>query len=85
MLFSSQPGRWHVDKESGYLYTVVKSITRRGIVMNQIKIGNRVVVIAGTATANEKSSHQGIPNQRPTARRIVVIKNSELVGSRPGR
>jgi len=53
--------------------------------MNQTKIGNRVVVIAGTAPANEKAGCREPAGQRATARRIVVIRNGELVGSGPGR
>jgi hypothetical protein len=53
--------------------------------MSQSKNGNRVVVIAGTAPANESAGHREPAAQRPTARRIVVIRNGELVGGRPGR
>jgi len=52
--------------------------------MNQTKIGYRMVVIAGTAPANEKTDYREPTGQRPTAQRIVVIKNGKLVSSRPG-
>jgi hypothetical protein len=53
--------------------------------MNQTKIANRIVVIAGTAPANEKPCYQKPTEQRPTARRIVVIRNGKLVGRRRGQ
>ena len=53
--------------------------------MNQTKIGNRVVVIAGTAPASKKTGYREPVAQRSTTRRIVVIRNGELVGSRPSR
>jgi hypothetical protein len=85
MTFSSQARRWVVDKESGYPYTVGCAITRTGIAMNQIKIGSRIVVIAGTAPAQEKLGYREPTQQRPTTRRIVVIRNGKLVGRRRGR
>ena len=48
--------------------------------MNQTKIGNRFVVIAGTAPANEKPGYRKPTEQRHTAQRIVVIRNGKLVG-----
>jgi hypothetical protein len=56
------------------------AIAPTGIVMNQTKIGNRVVVIGRTVLAGEKNLQP--TNQRPTTHRIVVIRNGELVGSR---
>jgi hypothetical protein len=53
--------------------------------MNPTKIDNRFVLIAGTAPASEKTAYRQPPTQRATSQRIVVIKNGELVGSRPGR
>jgi hypothetical protein len=50
--------------------------------MDQIKISNRVVLIGRTAPASEKTGYREPINQRPTAQRIVVIRNGELVGSR---
>jgi hypothetical protein len=85
MTFSSQPRRWLVDNESGYPYTDTKTITRTGTAMNQTKIGNRVVAIAGTAPASGNADYRKPTEQRHTARRIVVIRNGELVGRRRGR
>jgi hypothetical protein len=85
MTFSSQPRCWLVDKESGYPYTDTKTITRTGIAMNQTKIGNQVVAIAGTAPANDKPGCREPTEQRHTARRIVVIRNGKAVGRRRGR
>jgi len=53
--------------------------------MNQTKIGSRIVVIAGTAPINEKPGYREPTEQRPTARRIVVIRNGKLVGRKRGR
>jgi hypothetical protein len=53
--------------------------------MNQSKTGNQVVVIAGTAAANGNAGRREPADQRPTARRIVVIRDGESVGGRPGR
>jgi hypothetical protein len=53
--------------------------------MNQTKIGNRVVVIAGTAPASENPSYREPTEQRSTTRRIVVIRNGKSVGRRRGR
>jgi hypothetical protein len=47
--------------------------------------GNRVVVIGSAAPANEKAGSLPPRQQRPTPRRIVVIKDGELVGGRPAR
>jgi hypothetical protein len=51
--------------------------------MNQTKIGNRVVVIGSTAPTKQKTGY--VQPANPTTRRIVVIRNGELVGSRPRR
>jgi hypothetical protein len=56
-----------------------------GNAMNCTKIGNRIVVIAGTPLAGKKTRRRELPVQRTSARRIVVIRDGELVGSRPGR
>jgi hypothetical protein len=53
--------------------------------MKRTRVGNRVVVIASTAPANDKAGSRQPAPQRPTTRRIVVIKDGELVGGRPGR
>jgi hypothetical protein len=53
--------------------------------MKPTKIGNRIVVIGGTAPASEKTGPVPPSNPRPAARRTVVIRNNELVGRRPGR
>jgi hypothetical protein len=53
--------------------------------MSKSKTANRVVVIAGTAAATGNAGHREPTDQRSTARRIVVIRNGELVGSRPSR
>jgi len=84
MIFTSQPGRRLLDTKSGYPYTRNNAIAQTGINMNQTKIGYRMVVIAGTAPANEKTDYREPTGQRPTAQRIVVIKNGKLVSSRPG-
>jgi hypothetical protein len=59
------------------------ALPRTGIVMNQNKIGNRIVVIAGST--NEKPGYWEPAKQRPKARRIVVIRNGKLVRSRRSR
>jgi hypothetical protein len=53
--------------------------------MNQTRIANRVVLIGSTAPPNEKTGYLQPTQQRPTTRRIVVITNGQLVGSKPGR
>jgi hypothetical protein len=53
--------------------------------MNQTRIGNRFVVIAGTAPANAKTGCREPAGQRAAARRIVVVREGEWVGSRTGR
>jgi hypothetical protein len=53
--------------------------------MKRTKTGNRVVVIGSTAPTKDKTVR--LPSTQPpdTSHRIVVIKNNEFVGSRPGR
>jgi hypothetical protein len=53
--------------------------------MNQTKVGNRYVVIAGTAQAKKKAGYREPTSQRPTVERIVVIKNGEVVTGERGR
>jgi hypothetical protein len=52
--------------------------------MNQTKTGNRIVVIAGTAPASEKTGYREPTERQTTAQRIVVIKNGKLIGRRRG-
>jgi hypothetical protein len=61
------------------------AVALTGAAMNQTQIGNRVVVIGPTASATEKIACRVPAPQRATPHRIVVIKNGELVGGRPGR
>jgi hypothetical protein len=61
------------------------AIARTEIAMKQTKIGKRSVVIGSTIPANKKTGYRKLPKQRPTIHRIVVIRNGELIGSRPGR
>jgi hypothetical protein len=53
--------------------------------MRPTKTGNRVVIICGTAPANGKAARREPAVQPATPRRVVVIRNGELVGGRPGR
>jgi hypothetical protein len=53
--------------------------------MNQSKTGNRIVAIAGTAPSSGPADSRQAIEQRPTARRIVVISNGKPVGRRRGR
>jgi hypothetical protein len=53
--------------------------------MSHSKAGNRDVVSISTAAANGNAVQRGTADQRPKARRIVVIRNGESVGGRPGR
>jgi hypothetical protein len=53
--------------------------------MKPTRIGNRFVVIGRPASAAEKIGHREPTRQRATAQRIVVIKDGELVGRKPGR
>jgi hypothetical protein len=49
------------------------------------KIGNRIIVIGRPAPATENSAHREPTGRRAKTRRIVIIKNGELVGGRSGR
>jgi hypothetical protein len=53
--------------------------------MKPTKIGNRIVVIGGTAPTNANTGPVPPGNPRPAARRTVVIRNNELVGRGVGR
>ena len=53
--------------------------------MTHSKIGGRFVVIGRAAPAGKKTGRRELPVQRAAARRIVVIRNGEFVGSKPGR
>ena len=53
--------------------------------MNQTEIGYRVVAIAGTAHASGNANRQEPARKRASTLRIVVIRNGEFVGGRPGR
>jgi hypothetical protein len=53
--------------------------------MKQTKTGNRRVVIGSNAPANEKTDPIQPTHQRGTPRRIVVIRNGEVVGRRSRR
>jgi hypothetical protein len=53
--------------------------------MKPTKIGSRFVVIGRPAPAAERIARREPARRRATARRIVVIKDGELVGRRPGR
>ncbi len=52
--------------------------------MNHIKIGSRLVVIGGSTPVNEATGVRQPTAPRPTARRIVVIRDGQSV-SRPRR
>jgi hypothetical protein len=53
--------------------------------MHQTKVGNRFVVIARPTLAGEKAGPRPPAVLRPTARRLVVIRDGEVVASRAGR
>jgi hypothetical protein len=54
--------------------------------MMQTMTGRRLVIIGGTATAaSTHTQRETCDRQRATARRIVVIKDGQFVGGRPGR
>ena len=77
-----------LDRRCGQPYTCTCSLTaiaRTGAAMKPTKSGSRVVVIGSTAAANERTGSLPSSPQRPTTRRIVVIKDGELVGGRRGR
>jgi hypothetical protein len=52
-----------------------------GIAVNHVNYGNRIVLIPGTAQPSKKPALQKTTRQQPSPRRIVVIKNGQLVGS----
>jgi hypothetical protein len=85
MIFYSQPRQCLVDQECGYPYTFTWARTQTGIAMNQIKIGKRIVVIAGAAPAHEALGFREPIAPRPKARRIVVIRNGQSVARKRGR
>jgi hypothetical protein len=53
--------------------------------MKRTRVGNRVVVIGSTAAATNKTGSLPPSRQRATPRRMVLIKDGELVGGRPAR
>jgi hypothetical protein len=53
--------------------------------MKQTKTRNRVVVIGSPAPTTEKIARREPGDQQVTSRRMVVIKNGQFVGSKPGR
>jgi hypothetical protein len=53
--------------------------------MNRMHHGRRIVVINGTTQTNEKPGPQEHARLQPAARRIVVIRNGQVVRSRPRR
>jgi hypothetical protein len=53
--------------------------------MPPTKIGHRTIVIGRPAAAVEKSAYREPARQQVTFQRIVVVRNGELIGSRPGR
>lgn len=85
MTFSSQARQRFVDTQCVYPYTNAYTITRTGFAMNPIKIGKRVVVIAGTTPTGENADCRKPIEQWSTARRIVVIRDGKSVGRRRGR
>ena len=61
------------------------AIVRSGTIMTQNKNGNRIVILAGTATSNNQGGDREASIQRASSGRIVVIKNGEMVKSEPRR
>ena len=61
------------------------AVARIGAAMKPTQSGNRVVVIRSTAAANDKAGSRQPAPERATPQRIVVIKDGEWVGGRPGR
>jgi hypothetical protein len=51
--------------------------------MNQMHHGRRIVVMSGSTQRNEKPGSQERARLQPAARRIVVIRNGQVVRSRP--
>jgi hypothetical protein len=60
-------------------------VARTGAAMKQTKTRNRVVVIGSPARAAEKIDGREPADQQVTSRRMVVIKDGQFVGSKPGR
>jgi hypothetical protein len=85
MVFYSQLRRLFVDNVSGYPYTFTWASTQTGIAMNQIKIGNRIVVISSSAPSSENAAYREPIAQRSKAQRIVVIRNGKSVNRKRGR
>ena len=52
--------------------------------MTHTKIGSRFVVIGRAAPAGKNTGRRELSVQRAAARRIVVIRDGEIVGGRPG-
>ena len=61
------------------------AVARTGAAMKQTKTRNRVVVIGSPAPTTEKIARREPGDQQVTSRRMVVIKNGQFVGSKPGR
>jgi hypothetical protein len=53
--------------------------------MKRTKTGNRFIIIRGTAPASVTTAYREPTLRQARPQRIVVIRNSALVGSRPGR
>jgi hypothetical protein len=53
--------------------------------MKQTTIGNRFIVIGGTAPAIQKIASRNPSTRLPRPQRIVLIKNGKLVGSKSAR
>jgi hypothetical protein len=60
-------------------------VARTGAAMKQTKSNNRFVVIGSPGPTTEKLARAEPANQQVTSRRIVVIKDGQFVGSKPGR
>jgi hypothetical protein len=63
----------------------VLTITRTGAPMNQCKRGKRVVVLGRTPPTKEGSHSREPTHPQAPIRRIVLIKNGEVLASKPGR
>jgi hypothetical protein len=61
------------------------ALARTGTAMKPTKIGNRFIVIGRPAPAAEQVAYREPTPQRAMSLRLIVIKNGERVGSRPGR
>ena len=81
------PSQRPLDGRPDWPYTdsCLLAIARKGTAMKPTRVGNRVVVIGSTPPASEKTAYPPPVRQRPTTRRIVVIRNNEWVGGRPAR